>query len=198
MASTGAPLSPWWRRSQYQSCRWEEVVLRIHLTIDLEILATVKRKPCVWRVESLSHELQAWLFLSSAAPAMIMPVCLYVGHSFSVCEHVCVFSSVSLCVYMFLHACVHMSFCVCVCCLYKILIFKTSLLFCECVYMHFRVRVWVHVCHGTSVEETQGQLCGVSSPSIFAWILGIKCRQTNHCSECFTSHVILLAPTQIF
>lgn len=108
---------------------------------------------------------------------------------FYLCVLVCLHVSSCLCTYVFL--------CLCVC-LCKILIFKTSLLFCKCVYVHFRVRVWVRVCHGTRVEEAQGQLCGVGSPSIFACILGIKLRQSNCCSEYFTFHAILLAPSRMF
>lgn len=102
---------------------------------------------------------------------------------------------VSTCFFMPVYICLFVSLCVCLC---KILIFKTSLLFCECVYVHFRVRVWVRVCHGMRVEEAQGQLCGVSSPSIFVCILGIKLRQSNCCSEYFTFHAILLSPTWMF
>lgn len=104
MASAGAPLSPWWRRSQCQPWRWEEVVLRIHLVLDLGILATVKRKPHVWRVKSLSQGMQAWLICPQQ---LLQCVCL------CLCVWACL--HLFLCVYMFLHAYAHLSFCVPMC-----------------------------------------------------------------------------------
>lgn len=98
-----------------------------------------------------------------------------------VCEHVCICSCVFLCVYVFspclrtyvfLYPCVSVYIFV-----FKILISKTLLLlFCECVYVHFGVRVWAHVCHGTSVEVKDNFVGSVLSfPS--TWVLGIELSQ---------------------